>query len=77
MNERLYEILMKLPRANLINLMWAALDEMQAYNGRTRLDCVILAIGDATECKEKDNGTMSYKIKSLEELKRNTETMGL
>ena len=77
MNDKLYELLLKLPRKNLINLMWEALDEMQSYNGRSRFDCIMLAIEDATESEEKDNGNISYKIKSLAELKRSTETMGL
>ena len=77
MNEKLYEQLIKLPRHNLISLMWGALDEMQDYNGRSRLECIMLAMGDAAEHEEKEDGTMRYKIKSLAELKRQTHYMGL
>jgi hypothetical protein len=77
MNNKLYEMLTKLPRRNLIHLMWAALDEMQAYNGRSSQECIMLAIEGAIEVKEKKNGQMLYKIKSLAELKRVTHNMGL
>jgi hypothetical protein len=76
MDDRLYEILTKLPRRNLIHLMWQALDEMQTWNGRSRQECIMLAIVPASESKENKDGTMSYKIKSLAELKRVTEHMG-
>lgn len=77
MPDRLYETLTKLPKKNLINLMWTALDEMQAYNGRSRTTCLMLAMGNAVESKESESGGTKYRIKSLAELKRETETMGL
>jgi len=77
MNDKLYKILTKLPRKNLIHLMWEALDEMQAHNARSRMECIMLALEGATESKEKKDGSMSYKIKSLAEVKRITENMGL
>jgi|GEM_PF-6773429 len=77
MDEKLYEMLEKLPRNNLIHLMWQALDEMQAWNGRSRQECIMIAMGSAVESKEKDDGTTKYKIKSLAELKRQTHNMGL
>jgi len=77
MNDKLYEMLTKLPRRNLIHLMWGALDEMQTYNGRSRQQCIMLAIGNAAESEEQKNGTMKYKVKSLAELKRVTHNMGL
>ena len=76
MDDRLYEILTKIPRKNLIHLMWQALDEMKAYNGRSRQECIMLAIEPASESKEREDGIISYKIKSLAELKRVTENMG-
>ena len=75
MNDKLYEILLKLPRKNLIHLMWGALDEMQSYNGRSRQECIMQGMG-AKE-KQKEDGTYKYVIESLAELKRNTENMGL
>ena len=36
---------MKLPKSNIVNLMWGALDEMQAYNGRSRQEYILLAMG--------------------------------
>jgi hypothetical protein len=77
MDDKLYEILTKLPRRNLIHLMWDALDEMQAYNGRSRQECIMLAVGNAAESKEHEStGEISYRIKSLAELKRSTHYMG-
>jgi hypothetical protein len=77
MDEKLYELLMKLPKANLINLMYGALDEMQSYNGRSRFACIMLAMGHAVDEELTETGRSKYKIKSLAELKRSTETMGL
>ena len=67
--ERLYEVLMKLPRKNLIHLMFDALDEMQTYNGRTKMCCICYAMG----CKESDDGK-SYTIPSLRKIKENTDS---
>ena len=66
---------MKLPKQNLINLMWEALDHMQAYNGRSRTTCICMAM-DCEEV-EKDNGTVAFKPPSLKQVKENTENMGL
>ena len=75
MNEKLYEILEKLPRKNLINLMWEALDYMQGFNGRSRTDCITMAMG--AEVEETKEGRIKYTIKSLKQVKENTESMGL
>lgn len=78
MNDKLYETLTKLPRRNLIHLMWDALDEMQVWNRRSRQECIMLALGDSVEGKENEKtGNMSWRIKSLAEVKRQTENMGL
>lgn len=71
MDDKLYELLMKLPRKNLISVMMQALDEMQAWNGRTRLHCICIALG----CEEKmqNDGSQSYKVPSLKEIKENTD----
>jgi len=45
MTDALYEKLTKLPRKNLIALMWEALDYMQEWNGRTRTHCICKALG--------------------------------
>ena len=70
MNEKLYNQIMKLPKRNIINLMWEALDEMQAYNGRSRQECILLAMG-ASPIDSK------WKLPTQRELKENTKTMGL
>lgn len=75
MNDKLYTLLEKLPRQNLIHLMWDALDEMQAYNGRTRTTCICMAMG-ANE-KVDENGKSRYSIKSIKDLKEHTKNMGL
>jgi len=71
MNDNLYELLLKLPKRNLVNIMWEALDEMQAFNGRTRTFCIMSAIG----AKNTEEG--KYKIPSINEIKKHTENMGL
>ncbi len=45
MNEKLYEILSKLPAVVLLNLLWSALDVMQSYNGQTKQEAILRAIG--------------------------------
>lgn len=74
MNDRLYETLMKLPRHNLICLMEEALDIMQGYNGQTRMECIIAAIGGRTE-ENPENGHMRHYIPSLKTIKQNTQTI--
>ena len=44
MNEKLYDVLEKLPRKNLINLMWSALDEKSNSSSTVRL------VGDSNGC---------------------------
>jgi hypothetical protein len=75
-SDKLYEILIKLPRKNLINIMWGALDEMQSYNGQSRQGCILEAMG--AEKATSKSGSFKYKLpKTLAEIKRNTHTMGL
>lgn len=75
MNEKLYQELLKLPRANLIHLMWEALDEMQSYNNRTRTHCIALAI--RAEVMEQPDGHHLYKLPPLSQIKETTKKMGL
>ena len=76
MDEQVYELLEKLPRKNLINLMWEALDIMQGNGTRTRQGCILEAMGSAI--MDNDRGTFSYKLpKTFKEIKENTESMGL
>lgn len=70
MNDKLYEILLKLPKKNLINLMWEALDNMQEYNGRSRTQCIVMAAGGTVD----EEGKCS--IGSSEEVRKNTNDMG-
>lgn len=51
MQDILYDRIMKLPRANVVNLMWDALDYMQQWNGRSRGTCIAMAMG-GKEVKE-------------------------
>lgn len=64
-SDTLYRRLMLLPRANLIELMMEALDYMEAYNGRTRQQCLMLAL----EAKEIEGG---WKLPSLKDMKEVT-----
>jgi hypothetical protein len=71
MDDRLYDLLLKLPRKNLIHLMWDALDEMQAYNGRSKTHCVATAMG----LKPDNSEPTKWKVTSLAEIKRHTENL--
>ena len=70
-SDRLYEMLLLLPRRNLLNLMLMALDEMQAYNGKSRGAAIMEAL-----CAEyvPDKG---YKIPSLKIIKKLTNSTPL
>ena len=76
MQDDLYNYLMKLPKANLINLMWSALDEMQAYNGRSRMFCIMEAMG-AELADDDNNEQRGWKKLPFAKAKRNTAVMGL
>jgi len=76
MSDKLYEYLMKLPRKNLIALLYEALDSMQAYNGRSRTQCICMALGFKEE-KVKNDGNLRWRYIPLAEVKRNTDSMGL
>ena len=76
MDNQVYELLEKLPRKNLIHLMWDALSIMQGYNGRTKQGCILEALG--AEVMDNDKGTFSYRLpKTFKEVRENTESMGL
>jgi len=71
MNNEIYEILLKLPKKNIINLMWEALDHMQAYNCRSRTYCILESMG------YKQVEDKKWRPCSLAEIKKNTDNMGL
>jgi len=76
MDDQVYELLEKLPRRNLIHLMWEALDNMQGYNGQTRQGCILEAMG--AEKMDNERGTFSYRLpKTFKLIKEHTESMGL
>lgn len=66
MNELLFQNLMKLPKVNLINLMDLALDEMQSYNGQTKLSSIMRAL-DAEEIEYR------WKLPSIKKMKEATK----
>ena len=72
MTEKLNEMVIRLPKQNLANLMWSALDAMQLYNGRSKEFCILTAMGAIAE--EKGDGTFIWNVPSIEEIKKNTNT---
>lgn len=44
----------KLSSSKQVEILWAALDYMNAYNGRTRGDCVVLAMADLLDLYQKE-----------------------
>jgi hypothetical protein len=45
MDEKLYNFIMKLPKENIVNLMFMSLDEMQGYNGQSINECIFRSLG--------------------------------
>ena len=72
MDEKLYQRIKQLPKENIINLMWGALDIMQGYNGRSRTQCIATALGGEVSG---DGSTIS--LVTLKDAKENTEQMGV
>lgn len=70
MDDKLYDILMKLPKANIINLMEGSLDYMQGYNGRSRQTCILEALG--ADEYENEEGKISWKLPTQKEMKKYT-----
>jgi len=75
MNDKLYDILAKLPRRNLINLMWEALDVKHSYN--TRQACILEAMGAEVKDNLKTGGFQYRLPPTLKEIKENTNNLGL
>jgi hypothetical protein len=67
MDDKLYEILLKIPRKNLIHIMVEALDLMEQFNGRTKTYCICEAMG----LEEKEDG--GWKLRSIKKVKDYTE----
>jgi len=72
MDDKLYDFLLKLPRANLIHLMWSALDEMQHYNGQSR----IRAIARTLDARESQSGD-KWILPTLRKVREDTDSIGL
>lgn len=72
MNDKLYEILEKLPKQNVIHIMWEALDEMQSFNGRSRQHCILTAIGAKEGTKEG-----KWSVPKIDKIKEYTDSMGM
>lgn len=75
MHDKLYDLLSKMPRHNLIVLLGESLDYMQHYNGRTKSECIISALGG--QMREIEGGGIQFRLPSLKEAKKNTEAMGI
>jgi len=71
MDDKLFNYLASLPRANLINLMFMALDEMQHCNSWSRERAIMHAI----EAEEVRDG--AWKLPSLTKVKELTSQMVL
>ena len=67
MEEKVWELIMKLPKENITNLLFLSLDEMRSWNGRTRGDCILRAIG--AELNDR-----SWKIPSMKKIKEITDS---
>ncbi len=71
MDEKLYELLLKLPRKTLIDILWESLDLMQSYNGRSKTYCITMSMGVKEDPKKEGR----YSIPSLKKIKENSQSM--
>ena len=65
----LHEVMEKLTKDELISLVYTSLDNMQAYNGRTREWCILDAMG-AVEAESEG----AWKLPKLEDIKKKLES---
>lgn len=68
LSDNMHAFLDKLPKEAMKNLLIAALDEMEGYNGQSKTSAICRAI-NAEEIPN-ENGTNSWKLPSLASLKR-------
>ena len=64
-------MLRKLPRENLVNLMYTALSEMQAYNGKSPTFCILESVGAHQE--EQLDGSYKVTLPSFKDAKDITD----
>lgn len=60
MNEKLYDMLLSLPKQSLLNVMLAAIDEMEGYNGQSKTSAIMRAVG----AEEAEDGR-SWKLPAV------------
>jgi hypothetical protein len=76
MNDKVYDLLLKLPRKNLIHLMWGALDIMEG-SCQTRQGCILESMGAEVSDNMKTGGFKYRLPPTLKEIKENTDSLGL
>jgi len=76
MNDKIYDVLLKLPRKNLINLMWGALDIMEG-SCQSRQGCILDAMGAEVNDDMKTGGFKYRLPKTFKQIRENTDCMGL
>ena len=66
------EYIKRLRKSELHNVMLAAIDMMQSYNGRTVSECIVLAVGGEVIEGEDSQGNykMSFKMPPLAQIAR-------
>ena len=52
--------------------MWDSLDYMEQHNSRSKTECIALALGAVVG--ETDTGYLKYRIPSLNEMKKQTNS---
>lgn len=68
MNDKLYNMLLSLPKQLLLNVMLAALDEMRRYNGQSNTSAIMRAI----DAKKSEDGRY-WQLPSAEVIAREFE----
>lgn len=64
-------ILEILPKKNVINLMYTALDEMRSYNGKSITECLVLAMG-GEYVYDDEKETYKYRLPNYDVIFKNT-----
>jgi hypothetical protein len=66
-HEKIHILLAKLPKSVMMNVLLAALDEMQSYNGQNHTSAICRAIG--AEEVDGENGTR-WSLPSIAKIKK-------
>lgn len=65
--EGIVKVYNRLPNKVKLELLWEALDIMNAYNGRTKWACIIIAMGYEQDTIEVEGSKEEYYVKTSQD----------